>query len=468
VKNPPDADLTSFKPSKTVAVKKENSPAPAPGRRRTVDSFPIVGIGASAGGLEALELFLKNVPQRSGMAYVIVQHLDPTHKGIMPELLQRATGMKVFQVRDRLKVKADCVYAIPPNKNMAILRGVLHLLDPVAPRGLRQPIDFFFRSLADDRQELGVGVILSGMGSDGTMGVRAIKEKTGVVLVQEPASAKFDGMPRSVVNAGLADFVAPTNELPGMIVEYFRHTPLIKAKRILEDDTRSSLGKILTLLRARTGHDFSLYKKSTLYRRIERRMGVQQIENITHYVRFLQENPQELEILFKELLIGVTSFFRDRELWERLKTRAIPELLARRTEGRVVRAWVAGCSTGEEAYSLAIVFREALDKFRPRGNFPLQIFATDLDRDAIDRARQGLFASNIVEDVSPERLNRFFLKEGNSYRVCKEIREKLIFAPQNLVMDPPFTKLDILSCRNLIIYLNFPRFNGHEVKQPIS
>ncbi|MBF8259277.1 MAG: cheBR, partial [Actinobacteria bacterium] len=411
------------------------------------------GIGASAGGLEALEQFLKNVPPRSGMAFVIVQHLDPTYKGVMPELLQRATGMEVFQVKDRMKVRPDCVYAIPPNKNMSILRGVLHLLDPVAPRGLRQPIDFFLRSLAEDKQELGVGVILSGMGSDGTMGLRAIKEKTGVVLVQDPATAKFDGMPRSAVNAGLADFVAPAEELPRMIVDYFRHTPLIKPRRVLEDIARGALGKILTLLRAQTGHDFSLYKKSTLYRRIERRMGLQQIDNIADYVRFLQENPQELEILFKELLIGVTSFFRDPEMWERLKTQVIPGLLASRPDGRVVRAWVPGCSTGEEAYSLAIVFREALDKFRPKGNFSLQIFATDLDRDAIGKARQGLFAANIAGDVSPDRLSRFFVKEGNSYRAGKEIREKIIFAPQNLVMEPPFTKLDILSCRNLIIYL---------------
>ncbi len=416
-------------------------------------SFPIVGIGASAGGLEALEQFLKNVPPRSGMAFVIVQHLDPTHKGIMPELLQRATVMKVFQVKDRLKVRPDCVYAIPPNKNMSILRGVLYLLDPVAPRGLRQPIDYFFRSLAEEQQELGVGVILSGMGSDGTMGLRAIKEQTGVVLVQEPTTAKFDGMPRSAVNAGLADFVAPTEELPRMIADYFRHAPLIKPRRILEDKARSALGKILTLLRAHTGHDFSLYKKNTLYRRIERRMGIQQIDNIADYVRFLQENSQELEILFKELLIGVTNFFRDPETWERLKTKAIPELLADRAGGRVLRAWVPGCSTGEEAYSLAIVFREALDTITPKESFSLQIFATDLDRDAIVKARQGLFPANIAGDVSPERLSRFFVKEGNSYRVGKEIRERIIFAPQNLVMEPPFTKLDILSCRNLIIYL---------------
>jgi two-component system CheB/CheR fusion protein len=451
VKKPPDANFPKRKPPK--AAQKVTPSTPASDICRTGASFPIVGIGASAGGLEALELFLKNVLPGSGMAFVIVQHLDPTHKGIMPELLQRATGMKVFQVKDRLKVRPDCVYAIPPNKNMSILRGVLYLLDPVAPRGLRQPIDFFFRSLAEDQQELGVGVILSGMGSDGTMGLRAIKEKTGVVLVQDPATAKFDSMPRSAINAGLADFVAPTEELPRMIADYFRHAPLIKPRRILEDKALSALGKILTLLRAQTGHDFSLYKKSTLYRRIERRVGIHQIDNIAHYVRFLQENPKELEILFKELLIGVTSFFRDPETWELLKTKAIPELLASRADERVLRAWVPGCSTGEEAYSLAMVFREALDKFRLKKNFSLQIFATDLDRDAIDKARQGLFAANIAGDVSPERLRRFFVKEGDSYRVVKEIREKIIFAPQNLVMDPPFTKLDILSCRNLIIYI---------------
>jgi two-component system CheB/CheR fusion protein len=417
-------------------------------------SFPIVGIGASAGGLETLEQFLGRVPVGSGMAFVIVQHLDPTHKGIMPELLQRATGMKVVQVKDRTKVRPDCVYVIPPNKDMSILHGVLHLLEPAAPRGLRLPIDFFLRSLALDQQEHSIGVILSGMGSDGTLGLRAIKEKAGVVLVQEPGTAKFDGMPRSAVDAGLADIVAPVGELPGKILAFLQRTPLIALPEAAPGDkTQSALEKAIILLRSQTGHDFSLYKRNTLYRRIERRMGIHQITKMAAYVRFLQENSQELGLLFKELLIGVTNFFRDPAAWEQLREQAIPTLLASRSPSQALRAWVPGCSTGEEAYSLAIVFKEAVEQARPKGNFALQIFATDLDRDAIDKARQGFFPANISADVAPERLTRFFAKEERGYRVRKEIRAMVIFAPQNLIMDPPFTKLDLLSCRNLLIYL---------------
>lgn len=417
------------------------------------NSFPIVGIGASAGGLEALEQFLEHMPQGTGMALVIIQHLDPTHKGVMPELLQRVTAMQVIQVKDRTVVEPDHVYVIPPNKDMSFLHGVLYLLDPTAPRGLRLPIDFFFRSLADDRRERSIGVILSGMGTDGTMGLKAIKEKAGVVFVQEPASAKFDSMPRSAIDAGLADVVAPVGELPGNIIAYLERSPLLtKPGFFLEGKAQSALEKVIILLRSHTGHDFSLYKKSTIYRRIERRMGIHQIEGIGEYVRFLQRNPQELELLFKELLIGVTTFFRDPEAWERLKE-AIVALLAERPAGQALRAWVPGCSTGEEAYSLAIVFKEALDRVKHKKEFSLQIFTTDIDRDAVDKARQGIFPINISADISPERLRRFFTKEEDGYRVSKEVREMALFATQNIVMDPPFTKLDILSCRNLLIYL---------------
>jgi len=251
-------------------------------------SFPVVGIGASAGGLEALEHFLSRVPKNSGLAFVIVQHLDPTRKGIMAELLQRTTSMKVIQVKDRTKVEPDRVYVIPPNKDMSILHGVLHLLEPASPRGLRLPIDFFLRSLAQDQQEHSIGVILSGMGSDGTLGLRAIKEKAGVVLVQDPATAKFDGMPRSAIDSGLADIVAPVDELPAKILAYLKRTPLVHTPEMaLEDKTESALEKAIILLRAHTGHDFSLYKKNTFYRRIERRMGIHQIDKIASYIRYL-------------------------------------------------------------------------------------------------------------------------------------------------------------------------------------
>jgi chemotaxis methyl-accepting protein methylase len=426
----------------------------APGASSAVYSFPIIGIGTSAGGLEALEHFLTHVPRNSGMAFVIVQHLDPTRKGIMPELLQRSTVMKVIQVKDRTAVQPNCVYVIPPNKDMSILHGVLHLLEPASPRGLRLPIDFFLRSLAQDRQEHSIGVILSGMGSDGTLGLRAIKEKGGVVLVQDPATAKFDGMPRSAIDSGLADIVAPVDDLPGRISTYLRRTPLAHtSERALGDKTQSALEKTIILLRTHTGHDFSFYKKNSFSRRIERRMGIHQIDKLASYVRYLQENSQELDLLFKELLIGVTGFFRDPACWEELRKKILPGLIASRPNGHVLRAWVSGCSTGEEAYSLVMLFKEVMDKLKPQKKITLQVFATDLDKDAIDKARQGVYPENICTDVSPKQISRFFKKEEQGYRVIGEIREMVIFAPQNLIMDPPFTKLDILTCRNLLIYL---------------
>jgi two-component system CheB/CheR fusion protein len=430
-----------------------------PASAGTAAAFPIVGIGASAGGLEALEQFLRHVPPASGLAYVVVQHLDPNHKGIMVELLQRATAMPVVQITDRLGVEPNHVYVIPPNRDLSILHGVLHLLEPEAPRGLRLPIDFFLRALAADQQERAIGVILSGMGSDGTLGLRAIKENAGAVFVQDPASAKFDGMPRSAIDAGLADIVAPAEELAERIVGYLNHVPLLVAPATvpLNEKDQSGLEKVVLILRAQTGHDFSLYKKSTLYRRIERRMGLHQLPKIADYVRYLRENSQEAALLFKELLIGVTSFFRDPEAWEQLKSEAIPALLAAYPKGGLLRAWVTACSTGEEAYSLAIAFREVIDQLQLRDpsapHYALQVFATDLDHDAIDRARIGAYPANIAADVSETRLRRFFVQDERGYRVSKEIREMVIFAPQNLVMDPPFTKLDLLTCRNLLIYL---------------
>jgi chemotaxis methyl-accepting protein methylase/flagellar biosynthesis GTPase FlhF len=440
--------------SRTASQQKKRRTPTVRARPRAPKPFPIVGIGASAGGLEALELFLENVPPASGLAFVIVQHLDPTHKGIMAELLQRTTPMKVVQAKDRTPVKPNCVYVIPPNKDMSILDTVLHLLDPVQPRGLRLPIDFFFRSLADDAEERSIGVILSGMGTDGTLGLKAIKGRAGVVFVQDPATAKFDGMPRSAVEAGLADVVAPVDALPRKIVAYLQHAPLIARPGLAEDDkSHSALEKVVILLRAQTGHDFSLYKKNTVYRRIERRMGLHQIDRIASYVRLLQENPQELELLFKELLIGVTNFFRDADAWEQLQREMIPALLMDRPPSQAVRVWVPGCSTGEEAYSLAIAFKEALDLLKPARPPMLQIFATDLDRDAIEKARAGVYPSNIAADVSPERLGRFFVQLKHGYQIAKAIRETVIFAPHNVIMDAPFTKLDLVSCRNLLIYL---------------
>ena len=418
------------------------------------NKFPIVGLGASAGGLEALEQFFENVPANCGMAFVVIQHLDPHRKGIMPELLQRVTQLRVTSVTDGLKIKPNCVYVIPPNTSMSILNGALYLFEPIETRGLRLPVDFFLRSLADDQREKAIGIILSGMGSDGSMGLKAIKENDGMVLVQDPASAKFDSMPRSAIESVVVDIVASAQKLPAKLMALIKVTPRLNDQQEMEEDT-SSLEKIIILLRIQTGNDFSQYKKNTLYRRIERRMSIHQISKIASYVRYLQENPAELDILFKELLIGVTNFFRDPAVWKELEENVIPSLIATMPHGQILRAWIPGCSTGEEAYSLAIVFKEVLEKTIPNNNLTLQIFATDLDIAAIDKARKGIFPPNIVADVTPDRLNRFFIKaDDDNYRVNAQIRKMVLFAPQNVIKDPPFKKLDILSCRNLLIYMD--------------
>ncbi|HVN65122.1 MAG TPA: CheR family methyltransferase [Methanomicrobiales archaeon] len=417
-------------------------------------AFPIVGMGGSAGGLEAFEQFFSRMPSDTGMAFVIIVHLDPNYKGVMPELVQRVTRMPVLQAKDGMRVEPDHVYIIPPNRNLSILHGRLQLMEPVLPRGQRMPIDFFFRSLADDSESLAAGVILSGMGTDGTLGLMAIKEKLGLTMVQDPASARYDGMPRSAIATGLVDIVAPAEGLPAKVIGYFRHAKRARGGVTPETTERatSALQKVFVLLRAKTGHDFSMYKRNMLYRRIERRMNVHQIGRMQDYVRYLQENSQEIDLLFKELLIGVTGFFRDSRAFDALKKEIREVLIANRPPGSVIRVWDAGCSTGEEAYSLAMILAECLDEVKSKGTIKVQVFATDIDKDTIEIARQGTYPVNIASDLSRERLQRFFTKEDNRYRVKKEIRDMVVFATQNLFMDPPFTKLDLLVCRNLLIY----------------
>ena len=424
-----------------------------PSEKKPDTKFPIVGIGASAGGLEALEQFFSNMPKNTGMAFVVIQHLDPNHAGIMPELLQRITPMTVIQATDACKVKPNCVYVIPPNKSLSILKGSLHLFEPIESRGLRLPIDYFFRSLAEDKHSDSIGVVLSGMGSDGSLGLKAIKEQNGIVLVQLPSSAKFDAMPHNAIESVVVDIVAPAEELPNKLLSFLKFLPPDTPAAEIDTKTKSNLDKIIILLREQTGQDFSLYKKNTLFRRIERRKGVHQIDKIQTYVRFLQENPKEADILFKELLIGVTSFFRDTAVWESLKNDILPALINTLPNGYTLRAWVAGCSTGEEAYSLAMIFQEVMDTVTKQGKISLQIFATDLDVDAVELARKGRFPANIAADVSPERLKRFFTADESGYRANTLIREMIVFAPQNVIKDPPFTKLDILTCRNMMIYM---------------
>ena len=432
-----------------------SSPKKTDGNKSGKYQFYVVGMGGSAGSLEAFEQFFRNMPDNSGAAFVLISHLDPTQKGMMPELLQRYTKMKVFEAGDGMKVIPNCVYVIPSNKDMAILHGVLQLLEPTATRGLRLPIDFFFKHLGQDQKKMAVGVILSGMGTDGTAGLKIIKEQLGIVMVEEPESAKYNSMPNSAIDTGLVDLIAPAEILPSKLLAYMKQSSKPLAESIgSEEQAVSALQKIFILLRGHTGNDFSLYKKTTTLRRIERRINVHNLGKTAQYVRFLQDNPQEVELLFKELLIGVTSFFRDPEAFELLKNTIVPNILKSKAKERNVRVWVPGCSTGEEAYSLAIVFSECLSKLKLKGNFKVQIFATDIDKAAIDKARQGLYPENVATDLTPERLEHFFSKEDNKYQINKDIREMVVFALHNVTIDPPFTRLDLISCRNLLIYLN--------------
>ncbi len=427
----------------------------APGQAAAVGTPCIVGIGASAGGLEAIEQFLGGVPESSGLAFVVVQHLDPTQAGLLPELLQRATRMRVAQVQDGIRVEPDRVYVIPPNKDLYILQGVLHLRAPSAPRGLRLPIDLFLRALADDQLEASVAVILSGMGSDGTLGLKAVKERGGIVLVQEPTTAKFDSMPRSAIDTRLADVVAPAQELAARLIALRQGAVGSAVEATSELRAQGALDRILPLIHLRLGHDFSQYRKNTLSRRVARRMALHQISDSEAYVRYLNENPLEQELLFGEFLIGVTHFFRDAATWDALRDESLPTLLAGRPKEGPLRAWVPACSTGEEAYSLAIIFKEGLEKARPKlSGASLQIFATDLDRRAIEKARKGVYPANITSDVSAERLQRFFVKEKDGqFRVNAELRAMVTLAQQDVTRDAPFTRMDIIACRNLLIYL---------------
>ncbi len=416
------------------------------------NSFYVVGIGASAGGLDALERFFGNLPESSGIAFIVVSHLDPNHVSIMPELIQKSTKMKLFQAEDGMVVEPDHVYVAPANRDLAILHGTIQLIEPVEAHGFRLPIDFFFKSLSADSGEKAICIILSGMASDGTAGLKAVKSELGMVMVQDPQSAKFDGMPSSAIKTGLADYILPPEEMPDQLIKYTsRKVKGVSLDREITDGKiPDAFQKIFILLRTHTGHDFSLYKQNTIYRRVERRMNISQLDNLPSYIRLLQEDPAEIDNLFKELLIGVTTFFRDPESFEKLK-KVMLELVKSKPDNGQIRIWVPGCSTGEEAYSVAIILRECMNEAKK--NFNVQIFATDIDSNAIEKARIGSF-SGIASDVGKERLNRFFTSEGNLFHIRKEIREMLVFAPQSVIKDPPFTKLDLISCRNLLIYLN--------------
>lgn len=421
--------------------------------------FPIVGIGASAGGLDAIEKFFSNMPSDSGIAFVIIMHFDPTSKSVMVEILKRYTKMEVYQAKDGMKIDPNSLYIIPPNKDMAVLHGKLQLLEPTVSKGIRHPIDFFFRSLAQDRKEKAICIIFSGTGTEGTLGLKAIKGEGGMVMVQDITSAAYDGMPASAIATGFADYILPPEKMPEQLQNFIKQ-PYIKGtgkapsiKKTVPNDN------IFVLIRDRTGHDFSLYKESTINRRIERRMNIHQITELSDYIRYLSENPKECDVLFKELLIGVTSFFRNPEAFEIIIQKILPEMLKNKTHDQSVRVWISACSTGEEAYSMAMIFREYLDEIK--SGMKVQIFATDVDKDAIEKARVGIYPASISVDVSPQRLTRFFTKKEDSYMVKKEIREMVTFAIHSLINDPPFSNIDMVTCRNLLIYL------GHELQKKV-
>jgi two-component system CheB/CheR fusion protein len=431
--------------------------------------FPVVGIGASAGGLKALLNFLEQLPADNGMAFVVIMHLSPNHESNAAQVLQRATRMKVSQVTEPLPIEKHNVYVIPPAKDLSMNDGYLRLSEPQPRHGRHVAIDLFFRTLADVHKERAFCIVLSGTGSDGTVGLARIKEQGGVTLVQAPEDAEYDGMPRSAIETGLVDLVLPVAEMPQKLIELWQNLRNISLPDYPEEDSaiqlkgaetkeraeaaEQALRDVISVLRNRTGHDFRHYKRATVLRRIERRMQVNARQNLPAYLDYLLENPQETSALLGDMLIGVTNFFRDRESFEALERDIIPLLFSENTgEEREIRAWSAGCSTGQEAYSLTMLLcDQAQIEGRP---VKIQVFATDIDERAIATGRAGIYPEAIITDVTPTRLRQFFSKEQMHYRVKKEIREKMLFAQHSLLRDPPFSKLDLISCRNLLIYLN--------------
>ncbi len=412
--------------------------------------FPLVAVGASAGGLEAFEQLFKNLPPTTHAAFVVISHLDPKHTSMMTELISRFTRMAVREAADDVEVEPDHVYVIPPNKDLSIFHGRLQLTEQDKSASPRMPIDFFLRSLAEDSGDRAVVVILSGTGSDGTLGLRTVQGAGGTVFAQDPIDARYDGMPRSAIRTGLVDYVLPVEEIARQLMVLLERYST-KKELTPDEETSTAMQKILMVLRSKTGHDFSLYKKNTVIRRIRRRINVHNIENLAAYLHYLQGHPDEVQQLFKELLINVTSFFREPEAFEVLKTAILPELFHDKPSDYTIRVWVPGCATGEEAYSIAMIIREYAEESRQ--DYRLQIFATDIDESSIMQARTGFFPSNIAQDVPAPRLARFFVKEETGFRVRKDIREAIVFAVQNVTKDAPFTKLDLVSCRNVLIYM---------------
>lgn len=414
--------------------------------------FHVVGVGASAGGLDALEKFFSHIPTDCGLAFIIIQHLSPDYKSLMADLLAKRTDMPVHVAEDGASINPNNVYLIPPRQSLTIFHRQLYLTERETGL-LYLPIDIFFQSLAEDIGEKAIGVILSGTGSDGTRGIRAIKEKGGLVMVQDEQSAKFDGMPRSAIATNLVDYILPPEQMVREALNYIQHPcltsdPIVKRSSLQDED---SLQKIFALLRSSNGVDFTYYKQNTMVRRIERRMGIKQVEKLSDYLHYLYQSPAEVNTLYREFLIGVTRFFRDPEAFTYIKSQIIPAIFASKNRGDSIRVWVAGCSTGEEAYSIAILLTEYMEL--SGHHIDVKVFATDLDKSALEIAGRGNYPESIAADVSNDYLKNYFIKGGDSYTVTRRVREMVIFAQQNIITDPPFSKVDLISCRNVLIYL---------------
>ncbi|MDP1560685.1 MAG: CheR family methyltransferase, partial [Pirellulaceae bacterium] len=451
-----------------------------PGQDTTI-GFPIVGIVASAGGLDGFKRFFSAMPADSGMAFVLVPHLDPTHESLMVGLLSKLTPMPVVEAQQGMVVKINTVFIIPPNKFLAIRNGQLQLTNPPFQRSWQTSLDFFLRSLAHDQTERAIGVVLSGTGSHGAMGIREIKLVGGMTMAQKPDTAEYDQMPRNAIATGQIDCILAPEQMPAALVKYVEQ-PYLSSSGTAATPTAEStdlLNQVLTFVQSQTKYDFRSYRKAMVLRRIQRRMGLAQIDSMAHYLDLLQQQPEEATALYKDLLISVTAFFRDPDAFRVLEQAVIPTLLARHADGSPIRVWVPGCATGEEAYSIAMLLLEGIsaepavspndstakdgvDKRRPdeepkqRTITPptVQIFASDIDDTAIEFARAGIYPTSVVSDVSPERLKRFFVAVGDShYRINKKLRESIVFSHQNLIGDAPFSRLDLISCRNLLIYL---------------
>ncbi|MBE7178524.1 MAG: histidine kinase, partial [Mucilaginibacter polytrichastri] len=415
----------------------------------------IVGIGASAGGVEALTIFFENVKPDSGIAYVVILHLPPLYESQLDNILRATTTMPVMQVKETMRVEPNHVYVLSPNNHITMEDGTIRTTENIGMEERRAPVDIFFRTLAESHTNHAVAVILSGTGANGSMGIKRIKERGGAVFVQNPREAAFNEMPRNAIATDLIDDVMNVAEMPARIVSYRDHLGTVEIAEVPEErteDQQHALREIFVQLRLRTGHDFTNYKRPTLLRRIERRINIRNLPNLVAYATYVRENPDETTALLKDLLISVTNFFRDKPAFEYLEKEILPRLVKGKQQGESLRIWVAGCATGEEAYSLAMLCAERTLGFIDAPK--IQIFATDIDESAIAQAREGLYTINDAADVSPERLRRYFTKEGDEYRIRREIREMILFASHNVLKDPPFSHIDLVTCRNMLIYLN--------------